>query len=104
MDKSKLEVYATIKIQISELEKEAKELKPDILAMMESAEADKIKMEVGTFTLEKKRAWTFTDQLESKRVELEELEAQEKATGDATYEENIILKFTAKKDKADILG
>lgn len=104
MDKSKLEAYASLKVQIAELEEEAKKLNPEIVAMMQSEEADKINTEYGSFTLEKKRTYTFSDAVELKRVDLKEMEAKEKADGTASYEENAILKFTKKKVKEDITG
>ena len=102
MDKSKLELYASYKMAIAEFEEKCDQLKPEILEMMESEEAEKVNTEFGSFTLTKNRKYTFSDSVEQVRTDLKEKEAIEKADGTATYEESTILKFTSKKNKKDI--
>lgn len=101
MDKSALEKYASVKVQIAELEAICESLKPDIISDMVSEGAEKVNTSWGSFTLQQNRKWTFTSEVESVRVELKEKEAYEKASGKATYEETPILKFTSKKNKED---
>lgn len=102
MDKPRLELYASYKIEAAILEKKMEELKPLIIEEMIANEAEKVNTDWGAFTLQQNRKWTFSDEVEGIRTELKDKEAKEKATGTATYEETPILKFIQKKDKEDI--
>lgn len=94
MDKETLQKYAEIKAQIKELEAQAEELKPGIVEYMLLAEAEKVELTgYGNFTLEKRRTWTFSPEVENFRVELKVAEAKEKAEGKASYNETPVLKY-----------
>jgi hypothetical protein len=103
MNKEQLERYASIKRQIAALEEEADLLRPSIVNAMLDTESEKINLVgedgvtiTGSFTLEKKRSWEFSDSVTEAEEGLKELKAEEKATGVATYTEAPILKFITK--------
>jgi hypothetical protein len=98
MDKENLQKYAELKAQIKELEAQVEELKPGIVEYMLLAEAEKIELTgYGNFTLEKRRTWTFSPEVESFRAELKVAEGKEKAEGKASYNEVPVLKYNESK-------
>jgi len=98
MQKETLELYASLKAQISELEAQVDELKPQIVEYMLLSEAEKIELKgFGNFTLEKRRTWTFSPEVESMRADIKEAEGKEKAEGKASYNEVPVLKYNASK-------
>ncbi len=99
MDKSKLELYAAIKQQISSLEEQADELRPGIVEAMQADELDKVSTEFGNFTLTQKRKWEYSENVKIAADNLEELQNEEKAKGIATYTETPVLKFLTIKSK-----
>jgi hypothetical protein len=96
MNKENLNRYAELKAQIKALEAEVDDLKPGILAEMKASEADKVDHDAGTFTVSRRKSWTFTPKVESIRESLKTAEADEKADGSATFEETEFLLFKEK--------
>lgn len=97
MNKELLEEYAQLKIKEKELAARIKELGPEIKAMIEETGADKVDMEVGTFTITVRKTWNFSDLHSVKKTELKDLEEREKADGTAEFEEETSLMFKEKK-------
>ena len=79
MEKQNFEHYASIKNQIKELTKEAKELEPELTQGMVDAGVEKVKTEFGGFTLREYTSIELPDkakdQIKEKKAEIEKLEA-----------------------------
>jgi len=93
MEKETFKQYASIKNQIKELTAEAKELEPELTAEITKAGIDVVKTEFGTFSITKRKTWTYSGdvtELEDK-VKIQKKEEEEK--GVATFEEKTGLMF-----------
>ena len=96
MNKKLFERYAAIKMQISALEEEMEVLQPDLLAEM--PEDTPVELEnIGTFSIGKRKKWTFPKEVEVVRQKLKEEEKLSQQTGTATYEENKFITFKVMK-------
>jgi DNA mismatch repair ATPase MutS len=98
IDKSKLERYAELKVEVARLEAQIDELNPLIQAEMEEANIDDIESDYGHFFFKHKREWVYPPNV----VELEEKFKDEKKKsqqlGTATYQEINILNFKTKNE------
>lgn len=97
MNKSLFSAYASIKKQIKALEEQAKELQPQLMAEFEEANTDTIESDDGLFTVNAKKTWIFTEQVAELEKQVKEKQAEEKATGLATFDESKYLVFKEKK-------
>lgn len=96
------EKYAEIKERIKELEESAKETSERILSVMRDEDADKVELEVGTFTRARRRNWTFTDAVKELEKAVSIRKDSEKASGYATCTETEFLVLHTNGDKKDI--
>lgn len=97
-NKEKLIKYAAIKQQMSHLEDELDKLKPEVEAIvLEANPVDGIVEvdEVGTFTLIKRRKYTYSENVTSMENALKEAKQAEEARGTAPYEEMCFVKFNS---------
>lgn len=90
LDKKILEEYAALKIDEKRVAERIKELQPEIKEAMMAQGADKINMEVGSFTLGSMTRWQY-----SKAVK--DLQEKEKASGTAKQVVSTILYFKQPK-------
>ncbi len=91
--------YAIIKSQIKLLEEQAKELQPALMAEFEEANTDTIESDDGLFTVNAKKNWIYTEAVQDLELQVKEKQAEEKATGLATYDEVKYLVFKSKLAK-----
>lgn len=85
MDKTKLEEYASIKMQIKALEDKAEPLKKEIEESMVAQNLEEVSFDSGKVALQSKKKWTYPQEIVS---EEETLKAKKKAAeqlGTATY-------------------
>lgn len=94
MNRKIFERYASLKLQIFALEEEMESLQPDLLA--EIPDDTPVELEnIGTFSLGKRKKWTFPQNVEETRTKLKEEEKLSQQTGTAVYEENKFITFKA---------
>jgi hypothetical protein len=98
MNKEIFKQYAALKIKEKEIQEEIETLKPEIMEEIEESGADKIASDFGTFSLISIKKWKFSPAVEEAKKTLDCLQANEKADGTATFEENKQLKYFAPKD------
>ena len=97
-----LRSYAALKAQIKNLEDEADELKPQVLAAMEEAELDQAEVSgIGTLVLATLRKWTYPNVLVQAEADLKVAKKHAEQTGDATATESKYVKFTALKEEKE---
>ena len=92
--------YAEIKAEIARLNSEAEELQPTVMAKVRELAGDDLKpvdTHLGTFIIARKKTWTYSPTHETMVKAVKDLEAKEQATGDATFEVQEQLRFTAAK-------
>ena len=85
--------YAQLKIQEKQLKEQIDSLKEEVIKEMQGADLDKQPTELGTFTIQSSKKWTFTKEVESAQKEVERLKKHEQANGKATFTEVPELKF-----------
>lgn len=99
--KAKLESYATIKVEIKRLEKQAEELQPELLDILEqlnpTEEDHKVKTEFGSFSAVPKRKYSYSVDTQVLVDKVKDEKKREEQDGTATYEINPYLKFDAPK-------
>jgi hypothetical protein len=87
MTKEQTIEYAKIQADKKALELREAELKSEILAFMLEKDADKIETEVGTFSLGKRKSWTYPQSVIEIVADLQVAKKTAEAKGDATYVE-----------------
>jgi len=92
-----LKKYAEIKISISQLEEKLKELKPQVLEILEKEK--NIKTDLGQFALTTLTRWTYTDKIKTlnEAVKIAKIEEEEK--GLATAEISQSIRFVTNKNE-----
>lgn len=98
MNKEKLIKYASLKQQMTHLEDELDKLKPEVEAIvLEANPVDGIVEvdDIGTFTIVKKRKYTYSERIVSAETALKEAKKEEEARGTAPYEESRYVKFNS---------
>lgn len=89
-----LSEYADIKNKIKELEQKAEELSTTIQAQMVENGVDKVDAEgLGTFTVAKRKAWKYSEDVVRLAEDLANQKKTEQADGTATFEEDPYLVF-----------
>lgn len=91
--KDKFQKYAEIKTAISKLEEELEKLLPDIIGVMQDQGAEEYEMELGKFIMNKRRTWSYPEEIKHQEESLKACKRDAERTGEATYEEKPILKF-----------
>lgn len=97
MNKETLERYAELKRQQKEIEEEIKSLSGPILEEIQNLGGDKLTSPVGTFSIEVRKTWKYSQSVKSAEEKIKELQATEKADGTATFDEMKFVKFYAPK-------
>lgn len=97
MTKQLYEDYANLKEQEKVIAEKLDELKPQILAELADAGADKLETEHGNFTVTAKKTWKYSAAVEEAEKAVDGIKEKEKADGSATFEEKPILYFKAPK-------
>lgn len=98
MNKELFKQYADLKIKEKVIQEQLDEIKPALINDIEASGADKIESTFGIFTLVSMKKWKFSPAVENAKKTLDELQANEKADGTATFEENKQLKYFAPKN------
>jgi regulator of replication initiation timing len=91
MNKEILSRYAALKRDIAQAETELDELKPQVIEMM--GDNDAIETDFGTFSISKRRTWTYTPALTEKEKQLKVDKKLEEQLGTATYTEAPVLMY-----------
>lgn len=99
MNKENFKKYAELKRIEKETKAAISELMPEIVKEMSESGADKIKSDLGIFSIEKRKIWKYSAAVERAKQIMESIKTDEEATGKAQYEETLSLKFTSKKDE-----
>lgn len=97
MDKELFTEYATIKLQIKELEEKLDPLKEKIVAQIGECE-DPIEIDEGTFTVSKRRKYIYPKEINDLEKKLKEEKVTAERIGSATYVENSVLMFKGSRD------
>jgi hypothetical protein len=95
-----LQHYAEVKAEITELTKELDRVKEETLEAVNTLDPERKGITIGnlgTFTVNLKKDWQYSEKVGELTTELKELQKDEQADGTATYEETEILRFTGKK-------
>ena len=98
MNKKKFEKYAQIKNQIRELQLEAKEIEKDVLNEMKKAGAEIVKSDWGTFSIAKRKVWTYSPKVVDLTEKLRLLKKEEEEKGIASYTINEGIVFRPVKE------
>lgn len=100
MDKEKLERYAALKQEERRIQKDIEDLGPVILQMIEASGHDKVKSTFGTFSVEKRRTYVYTEAVKDAERRVSMMKDEEKASGKAAVKETHSLKYYS--PKADV--
>lgn len=73
--------YEDLKLQVKDLESEIDMLKPELVAAM--PEDTEIKTDRGTFVIQKRRVWQYSQQAQNMDKELKDIKKHEEADGTA---------------------
>ena len=95
MNKQLFEKYAGLKSQEKEVKAAIVELGAEIKGEIEGAGVDKVSSDFGTFSLEGRKTWKYSDAV----VKLQE---KEKAEGTATFTESTNLRFYKPKPQEEV--
>jgi hypothetical protein len=85
--------YAKIMIQIKHLETKLDEIKPLVLAELKEQEGEKMSHDLGKFSVMKRKAWVYPEEVKEKEVEFKTAKAKAESEGTATYTINEVLMF-----------
>ncbi len=91
------EEYAQVQAEIDALELKKSQLRPHITQMMIDQGMDKMEFALGKFSVSPKKTWTYSDHVLELTENLKAEKAREESTGEATFEEAPVLRFTAAK-------
>lgn len=91
------EDYAVVEAKIKDLKNKQDEMRIKILDDMILNEQKKVDTTVGSFSVSKRKTWTYTKGVEEAEEKLDALMAKEESTGDATFIETPSLRFTSIK-------
>jgi len=100
MDKTQLLIeYAELKQSERQTKERIAEIAPMIVEMMEMDKKDKIKSDLGIFTVEHKKMWKYSHIVKEAEANLKKMQEKEKASGVAEFTENSYLKFFTPKEE-----
>lgn len=91
------EEYALIDSQIKELETQKEQLRGIILTEMVAKGEENVATAVGKFSVAKLKKWTYPEKVVELGEKFKAAKAKAESTGEATFEENESLRFTANK-------
>lgn len=89
--------YADVDAQIKALEIKKEQLRPFIVAKMSDDGIDKLETEVGKFSVNLLKKWSYPEEVNELGEEFKAAKAKAESTGEATYEETPSLRFTVAK-------
>lgn len=96
MNVEKIKEYEAIKLQIKELESQAKELEPVVREALESIEEDQIETDNGKFYFTTRKTWKYTEAVTTKEAEVKALKKEEEENGRAKASESKSVTYRAK--------
>lgn len=88
------EEYALLEAEIAAREAKKEQLRPHILKAMIDQGLRKVDSSVGSFSVGKRKTWTYPDSVMGINEEFKAAKAKAESTGEATYEEVDQLRFT----------
>ncbi len=91
------EQYAILDNEEKALKERKEVLRATIIAQMASEYANTAETAVGKFSITKLKKWTYPEAVEELGEKFKAAKAKAESTGDATYEEQDSLRFTAVK-------
>lgn len=91
------EEFAILSSKIKELTEKKDAIRDLILAELVESGAQGAVTSFGKFTISKLKTWTYSPQVEKIAEDLKAKKAEEESTGDATFEEKPLLRFTPAK-------
>lgn len=89
--------YEETKLEISRLEEIIDGLKSTVLEAI--PEGTEVKGASGTFSVQKRKLWKYTEAVDAKAKELKELKSEEEAKGIAEATESPTLMYRVKKEE-----
>ena len=98
-----LQAYADLKAKAAEIAEEIKALEPKVLGVMKKSGFDTIKEPFGTFSIVRRKVWTYSPAVLQKELEyntiIKDRKAEEQKNGEAKVEEKEGLTFRAYVEK-----
>ncbi len=92
-----LREYAELKIRLKPIEERMEVLNPTIKDYLSDQNLDKLPTNLGVFSLKIVPIWKFSEAVDKKLEEVDELKTKEKADGTAKSEPRIDLMFSPAK-------
>jgi len=96
MNKDLLKQYADLKVLIADAESKLDTLKPQVLETI--GEAEEVQTDFGTFSITKRRSWTYPQDITNKEKELKADQKKAQQLGTAEYTEAPVLVFKVIKE------
>ncbi len=87
----------SLKAQIAEIELKQDQLRPHIITSMVEQGMTKTELDIGKFTVERRKVWTYPEAVVELGEELKAQKATAESTGEATYTEVEGLRYTPVK-------
>lgn len=100
-DKEKLNKFAQLKKDINTLEKQADELKEEVLNIMQMNDLGEVSVGDDKITIGVRRTWKYTPELTQREKELKEEKKMQERIGEATYTEKFFAIFTDSNNKKE---
>lgn len=89
--------YADVDAQIKALTVKKEQLRPFIVAKMLEDGTQKLDTEIGSFSVNPLKKWSYPEDVVELGEEFKAAKAKAESTGEATFEEEPSLRFTAAK-------
>lgn len=89
--------YAELESQEKAIKLKKEQLRPHILKMMLEKGEEKVDIGVGKFSVFPTKKWTYPEAVIDLGEEFKAAKAKAESTGEATYEEEATLRYTAAK-------
>ena len=99
-----LKEYAGLKIEEKRIKARVEELNPIIKKEILDAGLDKLPTNLGNFNIKKVKRWTYSPAIDEAKKRLDDLKAEEEATGTATFVEVEQLEFREIKENVSGSG
>lgn len=87
------EKYALLDGQIKELEETKEAMRATIIAQMNESGVEKIEHVLGTFSTTPLKKWVYPEYVTEMNESFKAAKAKSESTGEATYTENLSLRF-----------
>lgn len=86
--------YAVVKAEMSVLEMKAKQLQKEIIKDMASKNQEKVLVPYGSFSIQKRKTWSYPDYVVEKELEVKALKAKAESTEEAIASVSESLRYT----------